>query len=519
MATVIDSLVVLLGLDASNYKKGRETAEKETGETARKAQASADAITKSLTEVGRTVASLFLGFESASGLTKWLGSLNAGEAQLGRTAANIGMSAHELNKWGNAVTLAGGSAADAQGAFSQLTKDFQTMSTGAGPPSALLELLRNRGVNIRDQNGALRDQGQIFEELADKTAQYGRAYQITMFTAAGLSQGEAEYLAQSKQLREDQLRLAEQNNSVDEDSVQNAQELQEYWRNIGLQIEGAGQKVLLYLTPHVKDAFTATSDLMAEFEDTGGLDRIAQIMQIISNFAKSIGDSIQYWSKVVNDSAIGKYFDWAFKMYGKGLDLLAGTTPGSNPPTTAASSPSTPAVQPDLGVSYRNNNPGNLRPYKAGQAADSRGIRIFGSAAEGKAALDADIAAKLHKGLDTIAKIINVYAPAGDNNNVPAYIADLVKQTGKGANEHLTDADRPAIEAAIIKHEGAQYGPTPGAVGTAKNGAANANSSTTVSVGTIQVNAPNADPRAVADQTAGAIHRKFSVSQADTGQS
>ena len=46
MATVIDSLVVLLGLDASNYKKGREQAEKETGETARKAKAAADQITK-----------------------------------------------------------------------------------------------------------------------------------------------------------------------------------------------------------------------------------------------------------------------------------------------------------------------------------------------------------------------------------------------------------------------------------------------------------------------------------------
>ncbi len=76
-STVIDSLVVLLGLDASNYKKGRETAEKETSETARKAKESADQITKSLTEVGRTIAGLFLGFETATGFAKWLGALAA----------------------------------------------------------------------------------------------------------------------------------------------------------------------------------------------------------------------------------------------------------------------------------------------------------------------------------------------------------------------------------------------------------------------------------------------------------
>ncbi len=519
MATVIDSLVVLLGLDASNYKKGRETAEKETAETARKAQASADAITKSLTEVGRTVASLFLGFESASGLTKWLGGLNAGEAQLGRTAANIGMSAHELNKWGSAVTLAGGSAADAQGAFSQLTKDFQTMSTGAGPPSALLELLRNRGVNIRDQNGALRNQGQIFEELADKTAQYGRAYQITMFTAAGLSQGEAEYLAQSKELRADQLRLAEQNNNVDEDSVRKAQELQEYWRNIQLQIEGAGQKVLLTLTPYIKDAFLTVQNLMAAFKDNGGLTAVGSAVTVIGNTVRSIFNGWKAILDLLNSSSVfkawDKYVGYFTGLVARGLAFGAGATDTSGATPTAA----TPAVRPDLGIAYRNNNPGNLRPYKAGQPVDARGIRVFASAAEGKAALDADITAKLNRGLDTIAKIVNVYAPAGDHNDVPAYIAALSKDVGKGANDHLSAADHDAIVSGIIHHEGAQYGPTPGATSAAKNTAAPGGSSTTVSVGTIQVNAPNADPRAVAEQVPSALQRKFSVSQADTGQS
>src|SRR5580658_1785022 len=196
MATVIDSLVVLLGLDGSNYKKGREQAQKETGETARKVQESADHITKSLLDVGKAVGVLFLGFETASGFTKWLAGLNTGEAALGRTAANIGMSAHELNKWGNAVKIAGGDASDAQGAFAQLSEDFQKMNT-TGEQSALLQFLRARSVNIRDANGNLRNQGEILEELADKTAQYGRQYQVTMFRQAGLSQGEINYLTQS----------------------------------------------------------------------------------------------------------------------------------------------------------------------------------------------------------------------------------------------------------------------------------------------------------------------------------
>ena len=92
MPTIIDSLIVKLGLDASNYKKGREQAERETGETTRKVKGASEDISKSLLEVGRNIAGLFLGFEAASGFTKFLGNLNAGEASLGRTAKTAGLS-------------------------------------------------------------------------------------------------------------------------------------------------------------------------------------------------------------------------------------------------------------------------------------------------------------------------------------------------------------------------------------------------------------------------------------------
>lgn len=292
MATVIDSLVVLLGLDASNYKKGRETAEKETKETARKSKAAADDITKSLVDVGRQVAVLMLGFDSAIGFGKWLGALNAGEAALGRTSANIGMSAHELNKWGNAVELAGGSATDAQAAFTQLTEDFQKMNT-TGEQSQLLQFLRARSVNIRDANGNLRDQGQIFEELADKTAQYGRQYQVTMFKQAGLSQGYINYLVQQRDIRNDQLRTAERDNAVTDETVKKAAELQQYWRNIGLQISAAGQMILTAITPTLTQVLKIFGDVNAESEEfTTGLKLIGSAAVVIKNLFVGMGDAI-----------------------------------------------------------------------------------------------------------------------------------------------------------------------------------------------------------------------------------
>ena len=93
----------------------------------------------------------------------------------------------------------------------------------------------------------------------------------------------------------------------------------------------------------------------------------------------------------------------------------------------------------DVDTTYRNHNPGNLRPYKAGQATDARGFRVFGSDLEGRSALSSDIDASLRK-LDTIAKIISKYAPSSENDT-GAYIAAVSKALGKGANEHLTHDD------------------------------------------------------------------------------
>jgi hypothetical protein len=163
-------------------------------------------------------------------------------------------------------------------------------------------------------------------------------------------------------------------------------------------------------------------------------------------------------------------------------------------------------------VAGRNNNPGNILDASGKE-------RSYGSLAEGQAALEHDLTVKMRRGLKTVDAIITAYE-GNDNvrNNIPAYIADVRKRLGK--NE-LSESDIKQLAQAIAMHEspGIQSGPTPGLVSRAAGGAAQAGGNqTTVSVGTIQVNAPNADPKAVADQVPAAIQRKFSVSQADTGQ-
>lgn len=76
--------------------------------------------------------------------------------------------------------------------------------------------------------------------------------------------------------------------------------------------------------------------------------------------------------------------------------------------------------------SWRNRNPGNLRPFATGQSSDSGGYRVFDSLDQGWVALKNDLKAKFDgsHGLtanSTLLDLLNVYAPAGDANNPTEY--------------------------------------------------------------------------------------------------
>jgi hypothetical protein len=90
-------------------------------------------------------------------------------------------------------------------------------------------------------------------------------------------------------------------------------------------------------------------------------------------------------------------------------------------------------------VSYRNNNPGNLK--FAGQAgatgADSNGFAIFPDYQTGLAALDNQITLDASRGL-TISAFTQKYAPASDSNDPTSYAAQIANASGLSVNDPLS---------------------------------------------------------------------------------
>lgn len=110
----------------------------------------------------------------------------------------------------------------------------------------------------------------------------------------------------------------------------------------------------------------------------------------------------------------------------------------------------------------RNNNPGNIefnqRITWRGQVGKDGVYLIFDTPQNGIRAMALDLRNKMARGLNTIEKIITVYAPPKNDkglfeNDTPAYIKSVAAGMGVAASAPLSTNHISAMVAVMIKHE------------------------------------------------------------------
>lgn len=113
--------------------------------------------------------------------------------------------------------------------------------------------------------------------------------------------------------------------------------------------------------------------------------------------------------------------------------------------TLSGSQPSTGGI---AATNQANNNPGNLRvPGSTTQ------FQQFATPAAGLQAIDHQLGLYVSRGNNTISGMISTYAPPGDHNNTPAYIAAVSQRTGIDPNKPISSTDIPKIRDAIVQVE------------------------------------------------------------------
>lgn len=172
MPTVIESLVIELGLDPKKFTQGQ----KDALENFKRGQDQAITFGKNIEREGQRVGDVFAKLKSEAlglvtvflggrGIKEFVGYVTSLDAATGRAAYTLNMGAKELSVWEGASAQVGGKVGGITAAMQGLSGSMnQFMLTGQGP---FLAVMNHLGISLFDQNNKLKTASQMFLEIAD----------------------------------------------------------------------------------------------------------------------------------------------------------------------------------------------------------------------------------------------------------------------------------------------------------------------------------------------------------------
>lgn len=192
MPTVVDSLVVTLGLDPSGFQKGASSARAEVRRTRDETVKAAGEIehagakaSEFFNKIRNQAFALFALLAGAGSITSFANSLGKTTAALAEVSRNTGVATTEINALGSAVRGLGGEYSDALGDLQKLSAAQINVIRHGDPRHAGLQQFRLRGLHLdADPTKTLES---IFEQ-AERESRGNNADRHARLTEAGLSE-------------------------------------------------------------------------------------------------------------------------------------------------------------------------------------------------------------------------------------------------------------------------------------------------------------------------------------------
>lgn len=202
MATVIDALLVTLGLDATGYKRGQkevQDANRKLTEEEQKQAKEQQARQKAAVEGFRAIRNEILTIVSAAlggkALKDFMVDATATNRQLGINARNLGMSASRLKAWQDAAKAAGGTAEGLTNSMQGLAQAIEQHQQGN--PTEATRMLARLGVNFneKDAQKLMLDIAEGVKKVGEK---YGAQTQIYVANGLGIDPGTLELMRRGR---------------------------------------------------------------------------------------------------------------------------------------------------------------------------------------------------------------------------------------------------------------------------------------------------------------------------------
>jgi hypothetical protein len=535
MPTVIDSLIVTLGLDNKDFQAGVKQTEKELART----RQSTDRVGKQIAASGKQAAEFFGQLQSAAlkffavltvgkGLINFTRDVVTTGANLSRLSKNLNISADTLHRWGKAAELNGGSMEGFLGTLQNLNGQITEIYMKG--ESSLSPYLRQLGVSITDATGKAKPLTTVLQDISKATekafpdTQQRYAYLKQM----GFDEGTINLLTKGGRQLESTIKSMQGFSQADADAAYKAeqtwikaqQRLEKLTRELVIKILPALERMAQSMVNFAEVAIPPLSKITDAFvhldEITNGWSTTLLLalgtMRLLGGGAVISG--IATLATKLSAAAAGAASLAAplgFLLYSGGLnegeDDELKKQQGSNymGPTTAN--------KPGATLAERNNNPGNLRFVgQRGASAGDKGFARFGSTVEGISALYRQLQIYSGRGLNTVSKIIGRWAPPNENNTA-AYISAVSKSLGVDPNQPINVNDQSTamkLIKGISRHEsGKDYLSDKDILTGIGQAPSTRGGDTAVSVGYINVYTQATDGPGIAKSIKGDLVRQF----------
>jgi len=483
MATVIDELIVTLGLDPSNFTKGQKAAALALTKTEKDTTKAADNMGKAVTFAARQFAIAFLGFESAKGLVNTLARLNEMTRQLGFMGKNTNNSETELRNWANAADVAGASGKSLLATIQKI--QAEQFAFRLGQPTEFYAIARRLGVSLVDPN-TRKDRSQtdvlldLSRKFADLTRTQGRPTANALGLKMGIDQDTMNFLLQGPArigaLLNEQRRSQFQ---VTPKQSQDAQALDSEFTRLKQHGEGALLAILSALRPSLEKLIEKLNSWLSNLDMNAIKVGFDKLVQGISDLVTVLGPIARWMAKQAG-SALGA-----------AADVLRDKALGE---TLMQSDPRLAKLLGRL----------DMHSEKYDRATNST-VRSFD--------------------YKTAKEVIDAAGLSG-NDQASMQLYDLIyRATGKSETQQLSEADRKKVKQALEEWvtSAGKSSPlaTTGALSTvqADRMASNSNRSTSsqTQIDSITINTAATDANNIAGSMRRAIERKLVVAQADGG--
>lgn len=260
MSTIVDELIVSLGLDSKPYEEA--TAKVKNGMN--NMGSDADVMGRRVEDAGKRGAS---GIEQITAQTAKFLALIGGSvavkrfveqtigagAAIDRLSRNLGMSVPEVSAWGKAVEAGGGEAAALTSTLDMLSMaQTELQLTGE---SSLIPYLSALGISLADVGGKAKVPTEILLDLSERFSRMNRTTANNMGRMMGLDQGTMNLLLRGRQEVELLIARQEEYNAVTREQAEEAARLERTIRSGTQAFNAFGRNLLSSATPALETVF------------------------------------------------------------------------------------------------------------------------------------------------------------------------------------------------------------------------------------------------------------------------